>query len=276
MEKQAEGNYPKAIIVHKEWGETPLQCLNFVRSQFQIPASVPMTYAGRLDPLATGALIILIDDECKNKNEYLDFTKEYHAQFAAGISTDTGDIFGLITKNEIGGVLVDKDFVFELDSIKKFSEQCLALKEQQYPLFSSKKVQGKQLFEYGIAGNDIERPLREVKIYTCSAQQSAPIFVESIFEKVKQASAMLGEGFRGKEIEDSWRNNIKSAPAATDQSILPTLELNCSVSSGTYIRGFAEVLQAAFEIPFVMTQLHRSHIGTFECPPLPHGTFVIR
>ena len=246
MEKQAGGNYPKAIIVNKEWGETPLQCLNFVRSQFQIPVSVPMTYAGRLDPLATGALIILIDDECKNKNKYLDFAKEYQAQFAAGISTDTGDIFGLITKNEIDGVLADKNFVFELDLIKKFSEQCLDLKEQQYPLFSSKKVQGKQLFEHGIAGNDIERPTREVKIYTCSAKQGAPIFVESIFEKVKQASTMLGEGFRGKEIEDSWRKNIKNAPVVTDQSILPTLELNCSVSSGTYIRGFAEVLQANF------------------------------
>ena len=37
-----------------------------------------MTYAGRLDPMAEGLMIILIDAECKNKENY---TNQYYNNF---------------------------------------------------------------------------------------------------------------------------------------------------------------------------------------------------
>ena len=53
---------------------------------------------GRLDPLAEGVLLILIGDECKNKEKYLGLDKEYEVAIIFGISTDTGDALGLATK----------------------------------------------------------------------------------------------------------------------------------------------------------------------------------
>jgi tRNA U55 pseudouridine synthase TruB len=70
----------KTIVIHKHIGETPLEALErFRRMQIEKETDldskrnwqiVPMTYAGRLDPMAEGELLILIGDECRNKEKY--------------------------------------------------------------------------------------------------------------------------------------------------------------------------------------------------------------
>ena len=86
----------KSIIVYKNLGETPLECLERVRSEQGIADDIPMTYAGRLDPMAEGLLIILIGEECKNKEKYLGLDKTYEFKILVGFSTDTYDLLGMI------------------------------------------------------------------------------------------------------------------------------------------------------------------------------------
>ncbi len=64
------------IITHKAAGETPLATLERTRIERGIAPNFPMTYAGRLDPLAEGVLILLVGDECKKKDQYLGLDKE--------------------------------------------------------------------------------------------------------------------------------------------------------------------------------------------------------
>ena len=54
------------ILVNKQIGETPLEALEKVRREHGFDANLPMTYAGRLDPMAEGLLIVLVGEECKN------------------------------------------------------------------------------------------------------------------------------------------------------------------------------------------------------------------
>lgn len=88
------------IIANKEIGETPLECLERARLSNCIAENMPMTYAGRLDSLATGKLLILVGEECKDKEKYLGLDKEYEIEVIFGVGTDTCDALGLIEKVE--------------------------------------------------------------------------------------------------------------------------------------------------------------------------------
>src|ERR1035437_7784454 len=144
------------LIVHKNLGETPLECLERTRFENGIAADVPMTYAGRLDPLASGKLLILVGDECKDKENYLGLDKEYEIEILFGIKTDTGDALGLIEK-------VDADTQYKMPSCTKFVGKFT----QAYPRYSSKTVGGRQLHNLARSGElPDEMPTKEVEIYS--------------------------------------------------------------------------------------------------------------
>ena len=58
-------------VLNKEIGETPLECMERFRLSKGLDPLLPMTYAGRLDPMAEGVLLVLVGEECKNKDKYL-------------------------------------------------------------------------------------------------------------------------------------------------------------------------------------------------------------
>jgi len=65
--KNSRSARQKILKLYKNRGETPLECLNRFKSDNPEYKDEKMTYAGRLDPLAEGLLLILVGDECKNK-----------------------------------------------------------------------------------------------------------------------------------------------------------------------------------------------------------------
>ena len=77
--------------LYKEKGETPLECIE--RHQLHRP----YTYAGRLDPMAEGVLLVLEGEECKDRERYLSKDKTYEYECIVGIKTDTSDALGCIT-----------------------------------------------------------------------------------------------------------------------------------------------------------------------------------
>lgn len=77
---------PTTALIYKHIGETPLEALERFRREQGIAADVPMTYAGRLDPMAEGLLLILLGEECKNKEKYLGLDKEYEVEVLFGIT----------------------------------------------------------------------------------------------------------------------------------------------------------------------------------------------
>ena len=97
----------KIILLNKKEGETPLERLELFRVKNKIYKNVKMTYAGRLDPMASGLLLILAGDETKNKEKYLILEKEYEFEVLFGFSTDTYDILGKITNSR--DILLNKN-----------------------------------------------------------------------------------------------------------------------------------------------------------------------
>ena len=61
--------FKKIILLNKKEGETPLEALEKFRLTNKKYKDVKMTYAGRLDPMATGLLLVLAGEETKNKEK---------------------------------------------------------------------------------------------------------------------------------------------------------------------------------------------------------------
>jgi tRNA pseudouridine55 synthase len=102
-----------------------------------------LAYAGRLDPMAEGKMLILAGEACKEREKYLGLDKNYIFEVLLGFSSDSGDILGLLKKDK-------KDFKISLKNLKKEVEKNLSQKKgkrkMQYPVYSSKPVDGKPLF----------------------------------------------------------------------------------------------------------------------------------
>lgn len=105
-------------ILYKKEGETPLECIDRAREEGRIPKNEKATYAGRLDPMAEGLLIVLTGDAVHKKEEYIKLPKEYVVEVLFGVSTDTGDVLGKIEKQNTDTFFLSSNF-----SSPRFSSQ---------------------------------------------------------------------------------------------------------------------------------------------------------
>jgi tRNA pseudouridine55 synthase len=129
----------RVIKVYKKVGETPLDCIHNLKKERPELGLLPMTYAGRLDPLAEGVLLILVGEECNKKDEYLNLPKEYEVDVLFGFATDTYDILGKVMKYE-----TPSEILFERSS--EILPNFIGKVKQSYPPYSSRPVNGKPLF----------------------------------------------------------------------------------------------------------------------------------
>ena len=149
-------------------GETPLECLGRLQTDNPKYEDVKLTYAGRLDPMAEGELLVLVGEECKDKDNYLGLDKEYEFEVLLGFETDTNDILGLLQGVQSPKVgREDYDVGRHQGKMERFLESIKGKQMQKYPAFSSKTIEGKPMFELAKVGKleGKEIPKREIEIY---------------------------------------------------------------------------------------------------------------
>lgn len=219
------------IIANKEIGETPLACLERVRVEQGILPNIPMTYAGRLDPMAEGVLIILVGEECKEKEKYLELDKEYEVEILFGVKTDTHDVLGLI--QNVNMEKNDQNLVTFSKYVGKF--------KQDYPAYSSKTVGGKQLHQYAREGNlPEEMPTKEVEIYSIEKIGTEEMSGAELAEKAIVKVRLVKGDFRQGEIVKGWQ--VFKNKYGRERFIVIRLKIVCS--SGTYMRSLADRMGA--------------------------------
>lgn len=213
------------ISIWKNVGETPLEALERFRGAHPELKDDPMTYAGRLDPMAEGELLILIGDECKNKETYLGLDKEYEVEVIFGISTDTHDALGLAT------MMDSKDSQFKLLDLQKY----VGTFEQEYPAFSSRTVKGVPLHVLARTHElPEEMPTKEVEIYSVERIGSTKITGAELKNRIVKNIDMVRGDFRQEEIKKRW-GEVLANPACSFECL--SIRVRCT--SGTYIRSLA-------------------------------------
>ena len=60
----------KVLLLKKKVGETPLEIISEFKKNNLEYQNQKLGYAGRLDPMAEGLLLVLIGEECKKRKEY--------------------------------------------------------------------------------------------------------------------------------------------------------------------------------------------------------------
>jgi tRNA pseudouridine55 synthase len=115
-------------------------------------------HAGTLDPFASGLLVILVGKATKLSDILIQEDKIYETTFSFGIHTNTYD--------KTGTILHQNDVIPEIEDIKEALHQ-MSSYEQEPPMFSALKVNGKKLYELARQDITIEREKRHVDIYSC-------------------------------------------------------------------------------------------------------------
>ncbi len=143
-----------AIVINKEKDLTSRDVVNRLN---QILETKEIGHTGTLDPLATGVLVCLVGRATKLSNILTNQDKEYIATFKLGILTDTLDITGTILKEE--------NIAIKKEDIIKVLKTYIKTYNQEVPIYSAVKVNGKKLYEYARNNEYVELPKREVTIY---------------------------------------------------------------------------------------------------------------
>ena len=220
----------KAIKIYKEKGETPLERLDRFREEHPEYGEAKLSYAGRLDPMAEGIMLVLIGDENKEREKHLKYSKEYTFGLLIGFKTDSYDLLGILQGNF-------KKCDLERAELQKVLEEFKGDINQEYPSFSSKTVRGKPLFEWAKKGKlwKIKIPKHKITIFSLDILEMEKISKPDLRKYIIENVLKVKGDFRQKEILDKWDKELKRIK--TDE--FPLIKLNIFCSSGTYVRALA-------------------------------------
>ena len=239
------------VAIYKRRGETPLQALSRLRVEKSELVNETLSYAGRLDPLAEGLMLVLIGEENKNREKYLGLDKTYVAEILCGASTDTHDLLGLVTEVGLKEITLEK-FTESIDSfVGKFT--------QKYPAFSSKTVGGVQLHELSRKGEIVEIPEHEVSLYGAEIISHKKITGKDVLENALFLADLVLGDFRQKEIKERWEMSLNSGEIDFN-----LFEVELKVSSGFYVRQFAHDLGKKLGVPALAYSIKRTKVGEWE------------
>lgn len=123
-------------------------------------------HGGTLDPEVTGVLPIAVGKATRMIEYMQEAGKTYEGQITLGYSTTTEDA---------SGELVERTPVLTIaeHAVDAAMSAFVGTVTQVPPMYSAVKVNGRKLYEYARAGENVERPQRQVSIY--SFERTSPI-----------------------------------------------------------------------------------------------------
>ncbi|BCB38856.1 tRNA pseudouridine synthase B [Bacillus cereus] len=144
------------VLLHKPKGMTSHDCVFKLR---KILREKRIGHTGTLDPDVTGVLPICVGRATKIAQFLTSETKTYEGEVTLGFSTTTEDASGEVVETKhVDRVITRKEVEGALAALT-------GTIEQMPPMFSSVKVNGKKLYEYARAGQEVERPVRTITIH---------------------------------------------------------------------------------------------------------------
>jgi tRNA pseudouridine55 synthase len=233
-------------------------------------------HTGTLDPLATGVLLICLNEATKVSRFLLDMDKTYRAKVRLGVTTDTGDSEGRVVEEKAVAGLVEEELI---RTVKSFS----GLIKQKPPMYSAVKVGGVKLYDLARKGLVVERPERVVKIYDINVLNvdlpflqlsvccSKGTYIRTLCEDIGRA---LGTGAHLAALERTG-----AGPFAVEQSVtFDELEGGFFSSSGKYSCTIDAALWAMREVVLDAVDCERARAGMQtplrEIDDLAEGSFV--
>ncbi len=113
-------------------------------------------HTGTLDPFATGLLPLVLGEATRFSRFLIDARKAYDAVLLLGVETSTADPEGEVTAR--------REPVVDAQRIDQVLAAFVGVQDQLPPMHSALHVNGKRLYEYARAGEEVERAPRRIEI----------------------------------------------------------------------------------------------------------------
>jgi tRNA U55 pseudouridine synthase TruB len=249
-------------IINKPIGITPNQLrLELIESG---ELSKQSCYAGRLDPMARGKMLFLEKEELKDMDMYLQKSKTYQFEVILGLSTDTDDIMGLLD--------TDIQLLQNIDYMKSSIEKRIhhfkthGQNTQKYHPYSSfvlkKNGIKKQLWKWNSTHQLTydELPSKKVSLYDIQIveykEYNGGDFFNECIHRVDSVDKSYS--FRQMEIIEQWKSILKTH----GETVIYSIKMELSASSGYYIRQFGYDLKHNISFPLLIYDIHRTDLFT--------------
>lgn len=239
------------LRVWKKRGETLAVLLERIRKEYAISPETKITYAGRLDPMAEGEMILLVGEARFSKEAFLKLPKTYRFEVLLGVATDTYDALGLIT---------DSLFSFPEINNEDIEAACSFLRSTilPYPPFSSKPVDGTPLFVHArTGGTPIDAPLQTATPTIFRYRGKREVALSSLVDEIIMDVRLVQGDFRQEEIIRGWETIRHTFPHQTVQ----LFSFEATVPSGVYIRSIAHAFGERIGVPSLAFSITRTRFG---------------
>lgn len=248
------------ILLYKKLGETPLDTITRYKHDHLLHKD-KLSFAGRLDPMAEGLLVVLVNDENKKRKSYEDLDKTYIATFITAMTTDTYDLLGKVVKVTSQNI--------DTPNMKFLIEKAIATlpgkQIMSYPPYSSYHVKGKPLYYLARKG-ELPNPLpsKEVTIHSAEVLEHTIIKKAQLANEIRERINLVHGDFRQDEIKKIWEEILKKT--SHQEFLLTHMKIVCS--SGTYIRQLVQTIGELIEMPTVTFSIKRTRIGPYSLSDL--------
>lgn len=148
------------LLIDKPLHWTSFQVVNKIRWELKQKyklKNIKVGHAGTLDPLATGLLIICTGKMTKQIDTFQAQIKEYTGTFVLGSTTPSYDL-----ETDIDETFPTEHITPKL--IEETTKQFIGVIQQHPPVFSAIKKDGKRLYEFARAGEEVEIKARQISI----------------------------------------------------------------------------------------------------------------
>ncbi len=243
------------ITIYKKIGETPLEALTRLRESVPEHKEETLSYAGRLDPMAAGVMLVLAGDANKEREKYLNLEKDYSAEILFGISTDTYDTLGLITEMSKRHFDMGE---FE-EQLKEKVGEMKGTFSQKYPEYSSKPVDGTPLFMHARAGKRVAVPAHDVTLSSSELKSVKVVDRVELLSRIESQIGLVKGDFRQSDIIKMWKEKLEQSEIKE----FAVAEVDLSVSSGFYVRQYAHDLGISLGVPTLAFSILRTRVGEF-------------
>jgi tRNA pseudouridine55 synthase len=114
-------------------------------------------HAGTLDPFASGLLIILLGDACKQADDFLKLDKSYEFTAELGKKSSTGDTEGEMT--------LISNVIPTLEQVEMALSNFRGTVTQVPPAYSAIKINGQRAYKLAREGKNVAMPSRAITVY---------------------------------------------------------------------------------------------------------------
>lgn len=257
------------VVSVKPRGFSPIEHMSAIKKYIGFTGK--SCFVGRLDQMARGLMMYMLDSKTKFSRQMCKADKIYEFELCLGFSTDSQDCMGEINATSLD--YTPSNVTAIVDDIKKGRYTSYT---QTFPHYSSfrgtSRVTGekKPLWLWTVEGriDEVDIPTKEIDVEDFQVlgtrTVNAKTHIESTISDIDSVTSIPRD--RLDHVINGWNNIIGTI---TSVNTITLIRCSVKVKSGTYIRFLADMIGRDHGIPSYAYDINRTEVFYDEIPSHP-------